>query len=182
MPPAHNTSRGWANHPSHASGPTPGHTPTLTPYKEPAHPLLGNEQGNLLLVFVPPCGSRGPNKALPEFLVWPLINFFWLRRPRSLISIRITWETLQSSEIFPTNVRFLVKWEWRDHFLAWEVWTGLNSRAVREASEKEQLAGRQKVLIIEEGQEGQSERWGRLGLTYTQYCVIAYMGKDSGKE
>ena len=24
-----------------------------------------------------PCGSRGPNKALPEFLVWPLVNFYW---------------------------------------------------------------------------------------------------------
>ena len=25
---------------SHPSGPTPGHTPTLTPCKEPAHPTL----------------------------------------------------------------------------------------------------------------------------------------------
>ena len=45
-----------------------------------------SKQGNLLLVFDLHCCSRGPNKALPEFLVWPLINFYWLRRPKSLVS------------------------------------------------------------------------------------------------
>ena len=34
--------------------------------------------------FAPFCYSRGPNKALPEF-VWPLTNFYWLRRPRTLV-------------------------------------------------------------------------------------------------
>ena len=32
------------------------------------------------------CYSRGSSRALPEFLVWPLVNFYWLRRPRTLIS------------------------------------------------------------------------------------------------
>ena len=73
-------------HLSHPSGPTPGHTPTLTSYKEPACLHLGvggGEQGKLLLVFTPPCCSRGPNKALPEFLVWPLINFYWLKKTKN---------------------------------------------------------------------------------------------------
>ena len=78
MPPALSTTNGWAEHLSHPSGPTPGHTPTLTPHKEPACPPSGSEQGNLLLVFAPSCGGRGPNKALPEFLIWPLVNFYWL--------------------------------------------------------------------------------------------------------
>ena len=29
---------GWAKHLSHPSGPTPGHTPTLIPYKKQTHP------------------------------------------------------------------------------------------------------------------------------------------------
>ena len=61
--PEHSTTKG-------AGGPTSGHAPTLTPYKQPAHPTSGRERGKLLHV------SGGPNKALPEFLVWPLINFY----------------------------------------------------------------------------------------------------------
>ena len=34
-----------------------------------------SKQGNLLFVLSAPCCSRYPSKALPEFLVWPLINF-----------------------------------------------------------------------------------------------------------
>ena len=37
MPPALNTLEMWAKHPSHPYGATPGHTSTLTPYKEQAH-------------------------------------------------------------------------------------------------------------------------------------------------
>ena len=73
--PLHTTlPKGWAKHLSHPSSPTPGHTPTLTPYKEPACPSSRSNQGNLLLVFAPLCCSL--NKALPEFLVQPLINFY----------------------------------------------------------------------------------------------------------
>ena len=69
--PLHSTlPKGWANHLSHASCPAPGHTPTLTPYKEPARPA-------------PPCCSRGPSKALPEFLVWPLINSYCLGKVKN---------------------------------------------------------------------------------------------------
>ena len=47
-------------------------------YEGPAHlphPLSGSKQGNPLLGFAPSCCSRSPNKTLPEFLLWPLINF-----------------------------------------------------------------------------------------------------------
>ena len=88
----------WANHPSHPSVPTPGHTPTLTPYKERARPRAGSKQGNLLFVLTPCCCSGVPSKALPEFLVWPLINFYWLRRPRALVGNNTTF--LQYVQIY----------------------------------------------------------------------------------
>ena len=48
-------------------------------------PPSGSKQGNLLLVFAPSCCSASPNNALPEFLVWRLINFYWLRSPRTQV-------------------------------------------------------------------------------------------------
>ena len=42
--PPHTTSpKEWADHLSQPSGPTPGHTPTLIPYKEPARPPSGSK-------------------------------------------------------------------------------------------------------------------------------------------
>ena len=66
----------------------------------PLSPLIRNhrlphlrQQGNkLLLVFAPSCCSRIPNKASPEFLVWPLLNFCWLRGPRTLLSNKVSKE------------------------------------------------------------------------------------------
>ena len=51
---------------------TPGHTPTLTPHKEQACHPLGSEQRSVCSHPLP------PNKVLPEFLVWPLVNFYSL--------------------------------------------------------------------------------------------------------
>ena len=48
------------------------------------YPIVGNilpqlrEQAREYLVFDPYFSSRSPSKALPEFLAWPLINFYWL--------------------------------------------------------------------------------------------------------
>jgi len=51
--PLHTTPlKGWAKHLSHPSSPTPGHTPTLTPHKEPAHSALGSKRGNQLLFSI----------------------------------------------------------------------------------------------------------------------------------
>ena len=52
--------------------------PALTPFKEQARPPTENELGNPTTCFLPWC----PSKALPEFLVWPLISFYWLKSPR----------------------------------------------------------------------------------------------------
>ena len=66
MPPARSPPRGWAEHLRHPSSRTPGQTPTLTPYKEQAHPP--SKQGNLLLFLTPPCYSRAPIKPCLNFL------------------------------------------------------------------------------------------------------------------
>ena len=84
MPPCIQHHQGWVNHLSHPSRLTPGPMPTITPYKEPAHPSLGSEQGLLLLVLTTPYCITGPNRALPEFLVWPLINFYWLGKAKNV--------------------------------------------------------------------------------------------------
>ena len=62
------SAKGWAKHLSHPSGQTPGLSPTLTPYKEPAPsypptPRL-REQAGEPVVLPPPCCSRGLSKAL----------------------------------------------------------------------------------------------------------------------
>ena len=49
-----------------------------------------------MFVLTPTCWSRGPSKALPEFLVMPLINFYWLRRPRALVHNKQIPETERS--------------------------------------------------------------------------------------
>ena len=77
--------RGRADHLSHSSGPTHQATPTLTPFKGPARPASGSEQGHLFLVFSPLCSSTTPSKALLGPLVWPVINFDWLQSPRTRV-------------------------------------------------------------------------------------------------
>ena len=72
MPPAHTTTKGVGRPPKPPSGPTPGSAFTLTPPKEPACPPWGvSKQGKLFLVSVLLGYSKGPNKALPEFPMWP---------------------------------------------------------------------------------------------------------------
>ena len=88
MPPAPNTTYGVVvSHPS-------GHTPTLTLWKEPAHPPNGEQvsKGTCYLSTLPSCCSSGLSKVLPEFLVWLLTNFDWLRKPRTLVSYSLSWD------------------------------------------------------------------------------------------
>lgn len=69
----------WANCLSHSFSPmTLGY-----PHPIEVTPLLGNKQGNLLLVFAPSCCGRSPSKALPEFLVWPLVHLYWLGKAKN---------------------------------------------------------------------------------------------------
>ena len=42
-------------------------------------------RGTCLLISLPPASAGAPSRALPEFLVWPLIKFYWLRRPRTWV-------------------------------------------------------------------------------------------------
>ena len=66
--------------------PNPWTAPTLDSFEGPTHPLLESKQGKLLLVFAASFCSPSPSKALPEFLIWPLINCYWLQSPRTQVS------------------------------------------------------------------------------------------------
>ena len=96
----------WANHLSQPSGETPGHTPPLSPYKEQACHPSGSKHRNMLLVLRPrPLPLQDPSeKALPEFPVWPRVNFYWWMRPRTLVS-----NTLTASPDHPPPER---RWLW----------------------------------------------------------------------
>ena len=85
--PLHTTPpNGWADHLSHSSTLTPGHTPTSNRIRNKLALPPGSEQAMETVV----CShflllQQGPHKTSPEFLVWPLIYFYQLRRPRTLI-------------------------------------------------------------------------------------------------
>ena len=72
--------KGWADHLSHRSCPTPGHTPTLTPCKELAHPTSGSEWPREPVTY-----SRSPTAAAGT-PVKPCLNFL-----SGLWSISIDW-------------------------------------------------------------------------------------------
>ena len=60
-----------------SSSPTPGHFPTLTPYKKPARSFLAEQAKETVTCFHPLLQlAQRPSEALPEFLVWPLVNFY----------------------------------------------------------------------------------------------------------
>ena len=79
------TCKGWANHLSYPLSPSHWSGPALTSFKAPAYPPSENKQGHLFHVFPPLWYNVSPDKALPEFLVWPFINFYWLKSPRRLV-------------------------------------------------------------------------------------------------
>ena len=64
----------------------PGLTPSLTPNKEAAQcPALGgSREGNLLLVLSS-SAAAGPQRSLAWISSWPLISFYWLKRPSTLV-------------------------------------------------------------------------------------------------
>lgn len=79
----------WEDHPSHLSAEST-YLPLLSPHLRkqliPLPPTTLREWARVPLVFVPSCCSTNTNKALPKFLLWPLINLYWLQRPRTLVA------------------------------------------------------------------------------------------------
>ena len=66
---------------------SPLDTPLPSPHKRnklappPPHQET-SKQENLLFILTSHCCSRDPNKALTEFLVWPLVNFYYLGKAK----------------------------------------------------------------------------------------------------
>ena len=70
---------GWIKNLSQSSDPTPGHTLPSTHIRNKLPltlPWRVSEQGE------PVTCSPSPNKAFPEFLVWSLVNFYWLEKAK----------------------------------------------------------------------------------------------------
>ena len=86
VPPAHSTTKGVGKPPTPPLPLIPEPAPALTAHREPASPWLGEQAREPITFFTPSHCYRDPSKALLEFLIWSLINFYWLRRPRTLVS------------------------------------------------------------------------------------------------
>ena len=56
---------------------------SLDTHKEPACPHQGVRKRKMFFVLIPSCCSRVPNKALPEFLDWLFISFYWLGKAKN---------------------------------------------------------------------------------------------------
>ena len=83
----------WSRHRAPQRGARRPPRPWLTFTSPP--PASGREQGNMLLVFLHWCCSTSTSKALPEFLIWPPIHFYWLKgqkKVRLLIHKNVRWQ------------------------------------------------------------------------------------------
>lgn len=89
---------GWAQHLSHACGPSPHPDPR----EEGAHPTSGTREP----VLTSHAAGTSSQKALPEFFTWPLTNCYWLRRPRTLVgyivSLDLAYSDKQDTTILST--------------------------------------------------------------------------------
>lgn len=112
--PAPSTTKGMDQPPKSPLSPNPPITPTLTPFKGPAwatpspHPKLPSCREHLFLIFAPRRYSASPDRALPEYLIQLLINFYWLKGPGAqvgnsqpncfLLQIRKPFQKLQKGQ------------------------------------------------------------------------------------
>ena len=83
-PPPHSTTKGVGKPPKPPLQLDPWtHLLPSSLYKEPAHPSLRERsfKGTYYIsVLIPSCSQISPNKALLEFFVWPLIDFYRLKK------------------------------------------------------------------------------------------------------
>lgn len=80
-----NSPRGAGRPPKTPLRPAPGHTLPSPQARSQLGPMPPTH-GSLLSVLTSPSCSGGPHKALPGFLLWLLLNSYWLRSPRALVS------------------------------------------------------------------------------------------------
>lgn len=99
---------------------TPGHTPTLTTYKEQACSASVSKQGNLFLVFAPPASAGAPVKPCLNFLPGLQSIYIDWRRPRTPVHIKMKSVPLGSFQrSLLLWIVFLVKisepwlWSWK---------------------------------------------------------------------
>lgn len=98
--------------------PSPG-WPYPHPFEGTSLPHWGSEQGKLLLFFAV---STNP---CPDFFLWPLINFYWLRSTRTLVRNKLI-STIKVKPIFyifrrkyklgSTDISGISKYKYNGHF------------------------------------------------------------------
>ena len=96
--------RGWADHESHPSSLT-GLSALPSPHLGTSMPSL-ESGGRAPVRFLSLCSSVSPNKALPEFFIWPFINFYWFRRPRTLAADRLGKAEMEPESLYLLQVPF----------------------------------------------------------------------------
>ena len=94
--PAHSVTMEWADHLSYASCPVHRPAPAVTPFKDPS-----SFSGEIARVPAPCFPSlmlqHSPNEALTRILIWPCINFYWLKGPRAQVPNNMVMVSLLES-------------------------------------------------------------------------------------
>ena len=83
--------RGWADHLSHPPA-WPPDLPLPSPFWGTSSPLLRERARAPVSCFCSIVLQHESHKALPEFLIWPLVNLYWLKSPKPRVCINIIKE------------------------------------------------------------------------------------------
>lgn len=82
---AHSTTKEWADHLGHPCSSTHQSMSTLPHVRN--YPTALGEQATVCYLFqLPGCAAWVLCEALPEFLIWPLFNFYWYKSLRTQVS------------------------------------------------------------------------------------------------
>ena len=83
--------RRWADHLNPSSGQSHPPSPHSAHLRNKLNFCLGEWTKESVTCFL---SLLRPNKALPQFLIWPLINFYWLKNSTTQVGNTLTYNLL----------------------------------------------------------------------------------------